>query len=125
MLGHQFGQNLVLGLDLLLQLGDPLLLGRMVWPCFRLKCSRAFLEELLLPAVEDRGLETALVTQFRDRAPAPTNAASEWRPSLPASYVRLLLHAFALRYLNAGTPSAFPAEPEQSMCVTAGARSSR
>jgi hypothetical protein len=30
MLGHEFRQNLVLGLDLLLQVGDPLLVGRVV-----------------------------------------------------------------------------------------------
>jgi hypothetical protein len=35
-LGHQFGQNLVLGLDLLLQVADPVLIGGVVgWP-FRL-----------------------------------------------------------------------------------------
>src|SRR6185295_18735527 len=97
MLGHQFGQNLVLGLDLLLQLGDPLLLGRMVWPCFRLKCSRAFLEELLLPAVEDRGLESVCNTAPKS-APAPADASSGCRLSLSvfsasvaASYVRSII----------------------------------
>lgn len=63
-LRHQFGQDLILGLDLLLQIGDPLLLCGMVGPRFQLKGSRAVLEELLLPAVEDRGLESLFVTQL-------------------------------------------------------------
>src|SRR5438445_4839503 len=66
-LRHQFRQDPILGLDLLLQIGDLLLLCVMVGPRFRLKGSRAVLEELLLPAVEDRGLESLLVTQLRDR----------------------------------------------------------
>jgi hypothetical protein len=62
MLRHQFGQNFVLRLDLILQVVDPFLLGGMVRPRFRLKGSRSILEELLLPAVEDRRLEAVLVT---------------------------------------------------------------
>src|SRR4051812_15941704 len=50
---HQLGQNLVLGLDFLLQVGDALLLGRIVGSPPLLKDSRPVLEELLLPAVED------------------------------------------------------------------------
>jgi hypothetical protein len=50
--------------DLLLQIGNPLLLGGMVGPGFRLKGSRAVLEEFLLPAVEDGGLESLFVTQL-------------------------------------------------------------
>jgi len=37
------------------------------WTRFRLKGSRAVLEEHLLPALEDRGLESLFVTQLRDR----------------------------------------------------------
>ena len=65
MLRHQF--RLIFGLDLLLRMGDPLLLCGMVGPRFRLKGSRAVLEELLLPAVEDRGLESLFVAQLRIR----------------------------------------------------------
>jgi len=51
-LRHQFGEDLVLGLDLLLQIGDPLLLcGVVGWPLL-LEGSRPVLEELLLPAGE-------------------------------------------------------------------------
>jgi len=64
MLRHQLGQNLVLSLDLLLEVGDPFLLGGMVRPRFRLKGSRPVFEELFLPAVEDRRLEAVLLTYF-------------------------------------------------------------
>ena len=64
MFGHQFGQDLIFGLDLLLKVVDSFLLGGMVRPRFRLKRSRPVLEELLLPAVENRRLETMLVTYF-------------------------------------------------------------
>jgi hypothetical protein len=66
MLGHQLGQDLVLGPDSLLQVGDPLLLGGVVgWP-LRLEGGHAVLEELLLPAVEDRGLQAEFVAELRD-----------------------------------------------------------
>jgi hypothetical protein len=56
-LRHQFGQNLVLRLDLLLQVCYALLVSGMVrWP-FLLEGSSPILEEFLLPAVEDRRLE--------------------------------------------------------------------
>jgi len=47
MLSHQFGQNFVFRLDLLLQVVGLFLLGGMVRPRFRLKGSRSILEELL------------------------------------------------------------------------------
>jgi hypothetical protein len=61
-LRHQLRQDLILDVDLLLQVVDPFLLGGMFGPGFRLKRSRPVLEELLLPAVEDRRLEAVLVT---------------------------------------------------------------
>ena len=61
MFSHLFGQNFVLHLDLLLQVVD-LLLGGMVRPRFRLKGSGSILEELLLPAIEDRRLKAVPVT---------------------------------------------------------------
>ena len=48
MIGHQFGQNLILGLDLLLQVGDPLLVGGVVRSRLLLEGGRAVLEELLI-----------------------------------------------------------------------------
>jgi hypothetical protein len=67
MLRHQFGQNLVLGLDLLLQVRNAFLFDLVIGAGFALEGSGPVLEELLLPAVEDRGLESVLVTQLRDR----------------------------------------------------------
>ena len=53
-------------MDLLLQVRDPLLFGGMVgWP-FLLKGSSPVLEELLLPAVEDRWLESHFIAQLRN-----------------------------------------------------------
>ncbi|GAC1627090.1 MAG: hypothetical protein NVS9B13_23900 [Candidatus Acidiferrum sp.] len=68
-LRHQFRQDLIIALDLLLQIGDPLPLYGMVGPRFRLNGSRVVLEELLLPPVEARGLKSLFVTQLRDRHP--------------------------------------------------------
>ena len=66
MLRHQLGQDLVLGLDLLLQVGDPLLVGGVVgWPLL-LEGGRPVLEELFLPAVENRGLQAVLIAELRD-----------------------------------------------------------
>ena len=62
MFGHQFGQDLSFGLDRFLKVVDSFLLDGMVRPRFRLKRSRPVLEELLLSAVENRRLETVLVT---------------------------------------------------------------
>ena len=63
MFGHQFGQHLIFGLDLLLKVVDSFLLGGMVRPRFRLKGSRPVLEKLLLSAGEDRRrLKAVLVT---------------------------------------------------------------
>ena len=95
MLRHQLRQNLVLGLDLLLQVGDPLLLGGMVGPCFVLESSRPVLEELLLPAVEDRRLQANLIAQLRDwllvqQMPPQNGDLLFRRVVLP-----LLLHAFS------------------------------
>jgi hypothetical protein len=67
MFRHQFGQNLILRLNLLLQMGDSFLFGLMVGSTSLLESRRSILEELLLPAVEHRRLEPQLVTQIRDR----------------------------------------------------------
>jgi hypothetical protein len=58
---------MVFGLDLLLQVCDPHLLGGIVRPCFLLEGSSPVLEELLLPAVEDRGLQAEFIAELRDR----------------------------------------------------------
>jgi hypothetical protein len=66
-LRHQLGHNLVLGLDLLLQVGDPLRLGGGVRPCFLLEGSNPVLEELLLSIVEDGGLQAEFIAELDDR----------------------------------------------------------
>src|SRR6516165_2973064 len=95
MLGHQFAQNLVLGLDLLLQVGDPLLVGRLVRSRLLLDGGRAFLEELLLPAVEDRGLQAQFIAEVRDglllQQMPPEDGHLLFRRIVPP----LLLHAFS------------------------------
>jgi hypothetical protein len=66
-LRHQFGQNLIFGLDLLLQILDAFLLGLVVGSALVLKDGWPVLEELFLPAVQNGWLEPQLVTQLRDR----------------------------------------------------------
>src|SRR5580700_5131895 len=67
MLGHQFSQHLVLGVDLLFQELDPLLFTLAVRPALALEGGRAILEELFLPAVEHRRLQSMLLTKIRNR----------------------------------------------------------
>ena len=56
MLRHQLRQDLILGLNLLFQILDALLLGLLVGPGFGLEGGPSVLEELLLPPVEDSWL---------------------------------------------------------------------
>jgi hypothetical protein len=67
MLLHQLGQHLILPLELLLQVLDPLLPGLVVDPHLTLEGRRAVFKKLLLPAVEDRRPQPQLVTELRDR----------------------------------------------------------
>jgi len=67
MLLHQLGQHLILALELLLQVLDPLLLRLVVDPHLALEGRRAVLKKLLLPAVEDGRLQPQLVAELRDR----------------------------------------------------------
>jgi len=70
MLFHQFGQNLVLSLKFPFQGGDAFLVaptarvGAMI-----LEGDGSILEELLQPAVKDRGMETVFLTEVRNRNP--------------------------------------------------------
>src|SRR5512135_814820 len=63
---HQFREDLVLALELLLQEGDPPILGIADASGTGFEGGRAVLEELLLPAVEHGGVDAVLVTQIRD-----------------------------------------------------------
>jgi hypothetical protein len=63
-LGHQFGQHLVFGLDLLLQELDPLLFGLMVRSALARKGRGAILEELFLPTTEFRWLQSQFIAEI-------------------------------------------------------------
>ena len=67
MLGHQLGQNFILGLDLLLQPLDAFLLGLAAAAVLGLEGGGSVLKELFLPAVENRRLQQQLVAELRDR----------------------------------------------------------
>src|SRR5689334_20233851 len=64
---HKFGEDLVLAFELLLQECDPLLLevSRPLGATF--EGGGAVVEELLLPAVEHRGMDTVAVAEVRNR----------------------------------------------------------
>jgi hypothetical protein len=65
-LGHQFGQDFILGLDLLLQELDPLLLllDLTGGTFLRLEGGSTVLKKLLLPAIEDGRLQSIFLTQI-------------------------------------------------------------
>jgi len=67
MLRHQFSQNLIFRLDLLLQICDSFLFRLMIGASPLLESRHSVLEELLLPAVEHGWLESPFVTQIRNR----------------------------------------------------------
>jgi len=78
MLRHQFGQNLILRLDLLLQVRDSFLFGLTVGPSSLLESHGSVLEELLLPAIEHRRLgrimsphQSEIPTQKKLSGPGP------------------------------------------------------
>src|SRR3954447_14004164 len=66
MLLHEFGEDFVLALELLLQEGDLPVLGVAGASGAGLEGGGAVLEELLLPAVGHRGVDAVLVAQVRD-----------------------------------------------------------
>src|SRR5947208_604580 len=82
--GIGFGQDFVLGLHLLLQELNPLLLlihlAAGTLPSLKGSCS--VFEELLLPAVEHRRAAGPVLHTGPRRAPCPKGAASKWPPSL-------------------------------------------
>ena len=67
MLGHQLGENFVLGLDFLLQPRDAFLLGLATAAVVGLESGGAVFKELFLPAVENRRLKRQPVAELRDR----------------------------------------------------------
>src|SRR3954449_7689349 len=63
---HEFREDFVLALELLLQEGDLPILGIAGASGSGFEGGRAVLEELLLPAVEHRRVDAVLVAQIRD-----------------------------------------------------------
>ena len=95
MIRHQLGQNLVLCLDLLLQIGDSHLLGGMVgWPLLS-EGSHPVLEELLQPAIEDCGREFHLIAELRDRLLLKHMSPQDGDLLFRLVVLPLLLHAFS------------------------------
>src|SRR5262249_49780135 len=64
---HEFGEDFVLALELLLQEGDPPILGVAGSPGAGLEGGRGVLEELLLPAVEHGGVDAVPIAEVGDR----------------------------------------------------------
>jgi hypothetical protein len=83
MLRHQLGQNLFLGSGFSSQIGDRLLVGGVVGWAFLLDGGRPVLEELFLPAAEDRRLKANLIIELETRC-CSRKCRLEWRPSHPA-----------------------------------------
>ena len=95
MLSHQLGQDLVLRLDLPFQVGDALLsCGVVGWP-LRFEGGRAVLEEVLLSAVEDRGLQAEFIAELRDRLPFQQMPPEDGDLLLGCVVLPLLLNAFS------------------------------
>jgi hypothetical protein len=63
---QEFREEFVLALEPLVQGGDPLILRVGGSSGAELEGDGAVLEELLLPAVEDRGVDAVLVTEVRN-----------------------------------------------------------
>jgi hypothetical protein len=63
---HQFGDDLVLPLELLPQRGDGLQMGGLGRAGLAVEGGRAVLEEQLLPGVEQGGLELVLIAKVGD-----------------------------------------------------------
>ena len=80
MLGHQLGERLILGLDLLPRILDPFLFGLVAATALLLEGRRSVLKELLLPPVEHRGLQTQFLAQVRsDKGVWISERRSGWR----------------------------------------------
>src|ERR1700690_1408828 len=95
MLRHQLRQDLILGLDLLFQILDALLLGLLVGAALGLEGGPSVLEELLLPPVEDRWLQAQFIAELGDRLLVQQMAPQDgdllvWCVVLPS-----LFHAFS------------------------------
>src|SRR5438309_19691 len=101
---HEFREDFVLALELLLQVGDPLVLGVGGASGAGLEGGGAVLEELLLPAVEHGGVDAVLVTQIRDG-----DVFEEMQPSARAPMGPAAADDPAVAAWRVGDPSRPPA----------------
>src|SRR3954454_15421054 len=63
---HEFGEDFVLALELLFQGGDPAILVVADTPGAGLERGGGVLEEILLPAIEQGGVDDVPITEVRD-----------------------------------------------------------
>ena len=105
MLGHQFGQDLILGLHLLLQELDPflLLLDLTGGAFLRLEGGRSVLEELFLPAVEHRRLQALFLTESGNRHLIQQMSSQNGYLLFRTVVLSFFLHAFLSVYINGRT----------------------
>jgi hypothetical protein len=96
-LGHQFGENFVLGLDFLLQPRDAFLLGLATAAILGLESGGAVLKEFFLPAVENCRLKCQLVAELRDRLVVDQMPPQNGDLLLGGVVLSLLPHASSLR----------------------------
>src|SRR3954467_11104254 len=95
MFRHQLRENLILSPDLLLQIGDSLLLGGGVGTPPRLENRRSVFEELLLPTVEGGRLESQFVAQLRDRHLLDQMSSQDGNLFFRRVVLAFFLHAFS------------------------------
>ena len=81
--------------ELLLQVGNSLLFGGVVRPCFLLEGRRPVLEELFLPAIEDRGLQAQFIAELLDRLLVQQMPPQDDDLLFRRVVLPLLLHAFS------------------------------
>src|SRR5689334_3726917 len=74
------------------------------------------LEEILLPAVEDRGLQAEFIAELRDALLLQQMPPQDGDLLFRRVVLPLLLHAFI--HLTGRTPRPFPTEPEQETLGT-------
>src|SRR6516164_487131 len=97
MLGHQLGQDFILGLYLLFQELDPLLLLIPLTrgPLLALKGGGSVLEKLLLPPVKDRRPQTLFFTELGNRHLVQQVAPEDGNFLLGGVILAIVFHTFS------------------------------
>ena len=87
--------------------------GSAEWLVFSARRQQPVLEQFLLPAVEDRRLESHFIAQLRDGLVLHHVPPQDGRPSLPARIAFVASSCVVSISLNGATRSLFPTEPER------------